>query len=358
MSKHESHKNSTPKRPQVKSSQGIERITLIAAGIAGSICLVWSLGAIGSGIRQLSQPAIDSELNSNNIADFSQVPNVTTGVFNYGGSTAWASLRLAVDSVIQSERPEVQLRYIQPQDEPPGSTPGIKMLLEGRVDFVQSSRPLRPEEYTVAEQKGLQLKQVPVAVDSVAVAVNPSLNIAGLTFSQLQGIYMGEISNWQDLGGADLPIIPYARPTSTGEISDLIDRKIFTDREMAANIRLMPTATQALRQLAQEPGGIYYDSTATIVAQCTIKPLPLGESKDNLVAPYQKPLVPAAECPQKRNQPNIRALRTAEYPLTHYLYVIFRQSEAGSEIGRAYANFLLTPQGQKLISKTGFIPLD
>ncbi|MEM8830729.1 MAG: substrate-binding domain-containing protein, partial [Cyanobacteria bacterium P01_G01_bin.19] len=308
MGKQESYKNLIAERPQAKSSQGIERMTSIALGIVSSICLIWSLGAIGRGIWQLSQPAIDTELNSNNIADFSQVPNVTTGVFNYGGSTAWASLRLAVDSVIQSERPEVQLRYVQPQDEPPGSSPGIEMLLNGEVDFVQSSRPLRPEEYELAEQQGIQLKQVPVAVDSVAVAVNPSLNIAGLTLSQLQGIYTGEISNWQELGSADLPIVPYARPTSTGEINDLIDRQIFTDRQMAANVRLMPTATQALRQLAEDSGGIYYDSTATIVAQCTVKPLPLGESPDNLVAPYQKPLVPTTECPQRRNRINIQAL--------------------------------------------------
>ncbi|MEM7593864.1 MAG: substrate-binding domain-containing protein [Cyanobacteria bacterium P01_A01_bin.83] len=341
--------------PQQKS---YEKLTLIAVGVAASISLIWSLGAIGKGIWQLSQPEVETELDSKNIPDFSRVPNVTTGVFNYGGSAAWASLRLAVDSIIQSERPEVQLRYVQPQNEPPGSSPGIKMLIKGEIDFVQSSRPLHPEEYQLAEQKGTKLKQIPVAVDSIAVAVHPSLNLSGLTLSQLQGIYTGKIINWQQLGGADLPITAYVRPASTGEIVDFIDSKIFQNREMGSNVRFVPTATQALRKLDKNPGGIYYDSTATIVTQCTVKPIPLGESDNNLVAPYQQPLVPASECPQRRNRPNIQALRTAQYPLTHYLYVVFRQGEEGSEIGRAYANFLLTPQGQKLISKTGFIPLD
>ena len=341
--------------PHQKSGR---KLTSIAVGTIAIISVAWSLGAIAKGIWQLSQPGIESELNSKNIPDFSRVPNVTTGVFNYGGSTAWASLRLAVDPVIQSERPEIQLRYIQPQNEPPGSSPGIKLLLAGEVDFVQSSRPLRAEEYRLAEQTGIKLKQTPVAVDSVAVAVHPSLNIPGLTLRQLQGIYTGKISNWRELGGADLPITPYARPANTGDIVDFIDSKILGDREMNSNVKLVPTATLALRQLANDPGGIYYDSTATIVTQCTVKPVPLGESKNNLVAPYQPPLVPASECPQRRNQLNIQALRTARYPLTHYLYVIFRQTEEGSAIGRAYADFLLTPQGQKLISKAGFIPLD
>ena len=335
-----------------------DKLTLITVGIVAFVSLGWSVGLIGKGIWQLSQSKIEAESNGEKILDFSGVPNVTTGVFNYGGSTAWASLRLAVDSVIQSERPEIQFRYVQPQNEPPGSSPGIKMLLEGQVDFAQSSRPLRPEEYKLAEQEGIKLKQIPVAVDSIAVAVHPNLEIWGLTLSQLQAIYTGKISNWQEIGGADLPITPYARPTSTGEIVDFINSKIFRNQEMGSNVQFVPTATQALRQLANDPGGIYYDSTATIVPQCTAKPLALGESKNNLIAPYQQPLVSASECPQRRNRLNIQALRTAQYPLTHYLYVVFRQTEEGSEIGKAYANFLLTPQGQKLISKAGFIPLD
>ena len=337
-----------------------EKLTLITVGIAAFISLAWSIGLVSKGIWQLSQSKIEAGSNSKNIPDFSRVPNVTTGVFNYGGSTAWASLRLAVDSVIQSERPEIQFRYVQPQNEPPGSSPGIRMLLEGRVDFVQSSRSLLPEEYKLAKRKGIKLKQVPVAVDSIAVAVNPKLDIPGLTLSQLQAIYTGKIiSNWQEIGGPDLPITVYSRPASTGEIVDFINSKIFQNREMGSNVIFVPTATQALRQLANNPGGIYYDSTATIVPQCTVKPLPLGKQKNDLVAPYQQPLVPASECPQRRNRLNVKALRTAKYPLTHYLYVVFRQSEDGeSQIGQAYADFLLTPQGQKLITKAGFVPLD
>ncbi|NJK57076.1 MAG: solute-binding protein [Pleurocapsa sp. SU_5_0] len=345
--------------PQTKS---YEKLILVTVGVAAFVSLAWSAGLIGKGIWQLSQSKIPTESNGKNIANFSHVPNVATGVFNYGGSTAWASLRLAVDSVIQSERPEIQFRYVQPQNQPPGSSPGIGMLLEGKVDFVQSSRSLRPEEYQLAKQKGLKLKQIPVAVDSIVVAVHPKLDIPGLTLSQLQAIYRGEITNWQEVGGADLPITAYSRPASTGEIVDFIALKTGqnrANREMGSNIKFVPTATQALRQLANNPGGIYYDSTATIMPQCTVKPLPISEKGNNLVAPYQPPLVPASACPKKRNQPNVKAIRSAQYPLTHYLYVVFLENNDGKEqIGQVYANFLLTPQGQKLISKTGFLALD
>lgn len=326
-------------------------ITVIAL-----IPVVWSIGLIGRG-WQLSQQNRTNTENSSRIQDFAAVPNVATGVYNYGGSTAWASLRLAVDSVIQSERPELQLRYVQPQKVPPGSSPGIEMLLEGEVAFVQSSHPLRSSEYELARQKGLKLVQVPVAVNSIAVAVHPQLNISGLTLSQLQAIYTGKINNWQELGGADLPIIPYSRPLSTGGMVDFFSSKILQNREFGSNVQFVATTTEALRQIADNPGGIYYGSATAIIPQCTIKSLPLGVEENNLVAPYQKPLVSAAECPQRRNRLNIEALRKADYPLTHYLYVVYIEDER-SPIGRTYADFLLTPQGQKLIAKAGFLPLE
>lgn len=342
--------------PQTKS---YGKLTLVTVGVAAFVSLAWSVGLIGKGIWQLSRSKIPTESNGKNITNFSQVPNVATGVFNYGGSTAWASLRLAVDSVIQSERPEIQFRYVQPQNQPPGSSSGISMLLAGQVDFVQSSRSLSLEEYQLAKQKGLKLKQIPVAIDSIAVAVHPKLDIPGLTLSQLKAIYTGKISNWQEIGGADLPITVYSRPASTGEIVNFIALKTEQHRAIGSNTKFVSTATQALRQLANNPGGIYYDSTATIMPQCTVKPLPIGETENDLVAPYQPPLVPATECPKRRNKLNAKALRTAQYPLTHYLYVVFLEKNDGQEqIGQVYANFLLTPQGQKLISKTGFLALD
>jgi phosphate transport system substrate-binding protein len=335
------------------------KLTLITVGIAAFISLAWSMGLIGKGIWQLSQSTIKTTENEQNIPNFAKVPNVATGVFNYGGSTAWASLRLAVDSVIQSERLELQLRYIQPQNEPPGSRPGIQMLLKEQLAFVQSSRALRPQEYQLAQQKGLKLKQVPVGVDSIAVAVHPKLNIPGLTLKQLQAIYTGKISNWQEVGGADLPITVYSRPSSTGDMVDIFQSKILQNQQFGFNVQFVSTTTQALRQLADNPGGIYYDSTAAIIAQCTIKLLPLGLEKNDLVAPYQQPFVPPDECPQRRNKSNFKALRTAQYPLTNYLYVVFLEDKGNkSQVGQAYANFLLTPQGQKLIAKTGFVPLD
>lgn len=326
---------------------------LITAAIIALIPLLWSIGLIGRGIWQFTRQ--ETAEDSSRIQSFAEVPNVATGVYNYGGSTAWASLRLVVDSAIQAQRPELQLRYVQSQT-PPGSSPGIEMLLEGEVAFVQSSHPLSDRESELARQKGLRLVQIPVAVNSIAIAVHPDLDISGLTLRQLQAIYTGKIANWQELGGADLPITPYSRPPSTGGMVDFFSSQILEER-FRSNVRFIETTTEALRQIADDPGGIYYGSATAIIPQCTVKSLPLATEKD-LVAPYRQPLVSPAECPQKRNRLNTEALRNAHYPLTHYLYVVYIENDERSQIGRAYANFLLTPQGQKLIAQAGFIPLD
>ncbi len=345
------------KNPPKKS---YETLTLMTVTLAVFVALGWSIGLIWVGTRQLSQQSkIQTPGIAKNIPDFAHVPNVETGVFNYGGSIAWASLRLAVDSVIQSERPELQLRYVQPQNQPPGSSPGIQMLLKGQLAFVQSSHSLLPKEYELAKQKGLKLKQVPVAANSIAVAVHPQLNLSGLTLSQLQAIYTGKISNWQEVGGPDLTITAYSRLPSTGGMVSFFTSRILQNQEFGSNVEFISTTTQALRQLANNPGGIYYGSAPAIVPQCTVKPLSLGLNGGDFIAPYQKALVSPSDCPQRRNKLNIKALHNAQYPLTHYLYVVFLQNEGErSPIGQSYANFLLTPQGQKLITKSGFIPLD
>ena len=143
-----------------------------------------------------------------NVENFASVQNVPSGLFNYGGSTSWAPIRLAIDPKIQAARPEFRLRYVEPTSGSPSSGNGIRMLLDGRLAFAQSSRPLLDQEYNQAQQRGFVLKQIPIAIDGLAIAVNPNLDIPGLTIDQLKSIYTGKITNWKQLGGPDLAIKP------------------------------------------------------------------------------------------------------------------------------------------------------
>lgn len=95
-----------------------------------------------------------------------------------------------------------------------------------------------------------------------------------------------------------------------------------------------------------------------VVPQCSIKPLPLGRTQGQYIAPYQEPFVLPSECPSKRNKLNIEVFQSGKYPITRNLFVVVKQnSQTEQQAGVAYANLLLIEQGQELINRTGFVKI-
>ncbi|MBW4476914.1 MAG: PstS family phosphate ABC transporter substrate-binding protein [Tolypothrix brevis GSE-NOS-MK-07-07A] len=297
--------------------------------------------------------------------NFASVQNVPTGLFTYGGSTSWAPIRLAVDSGIQGARPEFRLRYVEPSSGDVydglrlrGSGSGIKSLIDGQLSFAQSSRPVEDQELARAKQRGFDLKQIPVAIDGLALAVNPNLNIPGLTVEQLRSIYIGKIRNWNQVGGSNIPIKPYSRRLNDGGTVEIFVQDILGGQGFGANVEFVSTTTQALEKVSLSLGAIYYASAPEVVPQCSIKPLPLGRTQQQYIAPYQEPFVTASLCPGKRNKLNIEAFQSGSYPITRNLFVVVKQNgQIEQQAGVAYANLLLTEQGQELITQTGFVKI-
>lgn len=302
-----------------------------------------------------STGAPNAQGNSSTAESFSDVQNVPSGLFSYGGSTTWAPIRLTVDPVIQSARSEFRLRYVDPISGTPGSGSGIQMLLQDEIAFAQSSRSVRDQENQAAAQKGIKLKQIPVAIDGIAIAVNPSLNIPGLTIKQIKAIYSGSITNWSQVGGPNLAIEPFQRPPTAGAGTIEV---LLGDSKPGANVQDVATTTAGLRKLATNPGGVYFSTATELVPQCTVKPVPIGRQSGQFVPPYQEPLVTPSRCPGQRNKINVSAFQSGQYPLTRNLFVIVKQNGAAEQqAGEAYANFLLSPQGQALIAKAGFVSI-
>ncbi|MGL6136611.1 MAG: substrate-binding domain-containing protein, partial [Planktothrix sp.] len=239
---------------------------------------------------------------TNNFKTFAEVPNVPNGLFTYGGSTTFAPIRQGINPEIQKIFPQFQLRYFQNPSQSPGSGSGIKMLIDNQITFAESSRPLQESEYQQAKQRGLNLIEVTIAIDGIAVAVNPNLNISGLTINQLKQIYTGKITNWSQLGGENIPIVPYSRTKEAGGTTELFITNVLGGESFGEAVEFIPTTTEALRAIGNNPGGIYYASAPEVVAQCTIKPIAIGFTSEALIQPYKNPLIPPENCPQQRNQ--------------------------------------------------------
>jgi phosphate transport system substrate-binding protein len=302
------------------------------------------------------QSLIRSQTKQTKPKTFAEVENVPSGIFSYGGSTTWAPIRQKVDTVIENTFPQFQLRYTDPTMGTPGSGTGIRMLLQDQLTFSQSSRSLKQEEYQQASERGIKLKEIAVAIDGLAIAVHPQLKLEGITLTQLKDIYTGKITNWKEIGGPDLTIVPYSRHPEDGGTPEFFVEEVLEKEAFAKNVELVFDTTTGLRKLSQNPGGIYYASAQQIVSQCTVKAIAVGRKAGKWIAPYQEPFVPLSQCPQKRNQLNQDVFQSGEYPITRYLFVIVKQNGQGDEqAGMTYANFLLSDQGQDLVTKAGFV---
>ena len=289
---------------------------------------------------------------------FAEVKDVPSGLFNYGGSTTWAPIRKEVDAAIQTVYPKFRLRYSDPISGTPGSGTGIKMLLDNQLAFSQSSRSVKTKEYQEAETRGFTLKEIPVAIDGIAIAVNQDLNLPGITISQLKDIYTSKIRNWSEVGGENMPITPYSRSKKAGGTVEFLVKNVMEEEEFGDNIEYVYATTQALRKVAANLGGIYYASAPEVVPQCTIKTLPIGHQANQFVLPYQPLFMPLSDCPNKRNKLNKQGFQSGEYPITRRLFVIVKENGQQDETaGLAYAELMLTNQGQELINQAGFVPI-
>ena len=196
--------------------------------------------------------------------------------------------------------------------------------------------------------------------------MNPQINVPGLTVNQLKDIYTGKIRNWQQVGGPNLAIIPYSRSAEDSGTVKFFVNSVLAGQPLSAKvIKLVNSTTVGLGKIATNPGGIYYASAPEVVPQCSVRPLPLGLQAGNFISPYQKPFIALQSCHSQRNKVNLKAFEKGfgdgQYPLTRYVSIIVKDFDGGNDIeeqaGKAYANLLLTDEGQRLIEKVGFVPI-
>ena len=133
-----------------------------------------------------------------------------------------------------------------------GSGAGIEAVTNGTADIGNSSRSLKDEEKAVGVAENI------VAIDGIAVCVDPANEVADLTKEQLTNIYNGTVTNWKEVGGADEPIIVIGREAGSGTrgaFEELVDLK---DACKYANE--LDSTGAVIAKVASTPGAIGYAS--------------------------------------------------------------------------------------------------
>lgn len=224
-------------------------LALIGAGILAVTALV----ACGNGDAATAQPsAVESSAAESTVAESSAAaPAETTadlsGSISMVGSTSMEKLANALSEAFMEKYPDVTVTA-----EFVGSGAGVEAVTNGTADIGNSSRSLKDEE------KAAGVVENVVAIDGIAVCVDPANEVANLTKEQLTNIYNGTITNWKEVGGADEPIIVIGREAGSGtrgafeELVDLVDGCKYANE--------LDSTGAVIAKVASTPGAIGYAS--------------------------------------------------------------------------------------------------
>lgn len=224
-------------------------LALIGAGILAVTTLV----ACGNSDATTAQPSVaeSSAAESTVAASSEAAPAETTadlsGNLSMVGSTSMEKLANALSEAFMEEYPDVTVTA-----EFVGSGAGIEAVTNGTADIGNSSRSLKDEE------KAAGVVENVVAIDGIAVCVDPANEVADLTKEQLTNIYNGTVTNWKEVGGADEPIIVIGREAGSGtrgafeELVDLVDGCKYANE--------LDSTGAVIAKVASTPGAIGYAS--------------------------------------------------------------------------------------------------
>jgi phosphate transport system substrate-binding protein len=216
-----------------------------------------------------------------------------------------------------------------------GSGVGIQAIGAKTVDIGMSSR-----EVTKAEMaKYPAFVVTTVAQDGIAVIVNPANEIRFITIDQVRDIYLGKITKWTQITGANVPntnnqIVIIGRDSASGT------RAYFDEFVL---LKATPTKTMleknsngaVLQTIAQTPGSIGYVSIGFVSED--VKALPIWYNFDKIVAP------------------TLSNVKSKTYPISRDLYVITNGQPTG--LTGDFIKYILSPEGQKIVADEGYVTL-
>jgi len=212
-----------------------------------------------------------------------------------------------------------------------GSGDGAAALVDGRCDIAIMSRFIKPKEFRKAVENNVFPVAHVIAMDGVCVVVHPSNPVTQLSTTQVRDIYMGEIRNWKEVGGPDLPIVIISRDTSSGTY-ETFHKLVMKEERMAGNVEYVNSNPQAHARVKTTRGAIGY--------------VGLGFVDANVKALKMDGVTPSRE-----------TIATGLYPVTRPLYMFTNGYPKLGSMTHKFVTFYLTETGQEIIEAKGFVPV-
>jgi phosphate transport system substrate-binding protein len=216
-----------------------------------------------------------------------------------------------------------------------GSGTGISALINGTTDVCEASRSMKDvEKKQVQDKAGGPPVEIVVAKDGLSVYVNDGNPLSEITMAQLKDIYTGKITDWKDVGGTPGKIIPYSRENSSGTYV-FFKEHVLANADYTPRAQAMPGTAAVVNAVARDKSSIGYGGAAY--------------AKGIKVVKIKKEPTSAGVVPTDAT------IKDGTYPLSRPLFFYLRP-KASAEI-KAFTDWVLSDDGQKIVVKVGYFPI-
>ncbi len=216
-----------------------------------------------------------------------------------------------------------------------GSGTGIAALINGGTDICEASRPMKDKEKEqVRARHGKDVREIPVALDGIAIYVHHASTIKGISEPQLKAIYTGKITNWRDVGGPDQRIVSYSRENNSGTYV-FFKEHVLGNEDFARDIQTLPGTAAVVNAVSKDPASIGYGGIAYAKE---IRALPVKRDDAS----------PAV-------QASLETVQSGVYPLSRNLFFYTVGEPQGEE--KSFIDWVLGQEGQKICEAVGYYPL-
>lgn len=223
-----------------------------------------------------------------------------------------------------------------------GSGTGIAALINKTTDIANSSRDLSPKEIEAAKKAGVTPFPVAFATDGISVVVHPENPVSKIDLASLGKIFSGEIKNWKEVGGADMPISLYGRQSNSGTF--VFFREFVVKKDYSPRKKAMNGNAQIVEGILRDKAGIGYVAVGYVVdAAGTVK------SGLKILSVAKEPGAEAFSPVKMEN------VMSGKYPISRPLYQFLNGKPSGQI--REFIRFELSPEGQKMVRENGFFPV-
>lgn len=242
----------------------------------------------------------------------------TQSTVSTDGSTSMEKVIGFLSESYMEENKNVKVTY-----NPTGSGAGITAVSEGRCDIGLSSRDLKDDEAQTLDSKT-------VAIDGIAIIVNPENRLSDLSIEQIAKLYTGEVTNWSELGGDDAPVVLIGREAASGTRDGF--ESITDTKEKCKYTQELTSTGDVIQTVSSNPNAIGYASLAAVNDKVKVL------SVENVA-------------------PSVKTIQDGSYKVQRDFNLITKKGAKLSGAAQKFYDFATSAAADTLIEKAGAVPV-